>query len=124
MASEKLGITQWGTQFVLGSLRDFIDEGIESPGIGEAIKNRKAAILKFFIELTRANLPRKPKFQDLDPLPPPIGILADLLNVNENESLTDNTEQLAALLKWIAEGVSANDHATAVMISRRMGLDP
>lgn len=124
MPSEKMGVTQWGTQFVLGSLREFIDEGVETPGLAEALKSRRAAMLKAIIETVRLNLPRKPKFDELSGLPPPVGAIVDLLNVNEGETIESSTEQFNAILRWLGAGITFSDKVTAVMVSRKMGVDP
>lgn len=124
MASERLGLTQWGTQFVLGSLREFIDEGIEAPGLAQVLASRRLAMLRFIIEATKVSLPKKPDFGQLSIVPPILADILDLLDVTANENTQDNLNRIVRVLAWIREGIEMNDHVTLVMISRKYGTDP
>lgn len=124
MADEKLSIPSWLGRFALGGLRELIDEGIEEPGIGEALKSRKAAMLKAAISVVRMNLPTRPKFQQLDILPPPFGKIADIAEVRDPGDVQSGLDQALEAALWLDQQSQLNWRQGLLNVTKAQYADP
>lgn len=121
---ERFTLPQWLGRFALGTLRSFIDEGVESPGIADALKSRKTAFLKFVITVTQGVLPRKPDLSQLEIVPPFFGELGDVLYVENPDDIKGGADRSLKFIFWLAEYLQFNDVSGLANLTKLQLPDP